>query len=133
MGETIARLVQVLLLALAIGGCTSFSGGDAGTSSGGMTGNAGGTDGGSVVTFSCYVSGEFCSQLQVQPAGVASAQQDCANLQNGASGTGCPTAGLLGCCQPNASDSTHEEQCYYDPAELSAAMSTCQTTWTTTM
>lgn len=138
----LALSLAALLAAMAGGGCGSSSSGgsDAGTGAGGKGtagggGSAGGTGGGSAgaVTFSCYVPNELCTQLLVQPSGVGAEQQQCTNLQSGTSGTGCPTAGLLGCCQPKASDASHEEQCYYDATEVSIAMGLCQTTWTTTM
>lgn len=144
----VALSLAVLIAAMVSGGCGSSSPGgtDAGTGSGGTgttgeggsggkAGGTGGTGGGSAgaVTFSCYVPNELCTELLVQPSGVSAEQQQCTNLQSGTSGTGCPTAGLLGCCQPKASDASHEEQCYYDASEVSVAMGLCMTTWTTTM
>jgi hypothetical protein len=90
------------------------------------------------VTFSCYETGELCTQILVQPSGVAAEQQTCAGpLEDGVSGTGCPTAGLLGCCQSPATDPSHEEQCYYDAASLTIAMQLCASmtghTWSSTI
>jgi hypothetical protein len=147
-GSAVALWLVVLVAAMASSECGSSSpgGSDAGTGAGGKgaagggasagsNGSAGGTGGGSAgaVTFSCYVPNELCTQLLVQSSGVSAEQQQCTSLQSGTSGNGCPTAGLLGCCQPKASDASHEEQCYYDAATVSVAMGLCQTTWTTTM
>ncbi len=125
-----------LVVALAGNGCGSSStGGDGGGSgSGGSAaggtggGGTGGSGGGSsgAVTFSCYETGELCTQILVQPSGVAAEQQTCAGpLEDGVSGTGCPTAGLLGCCQSPATDPSHEEQCTYDASSLTIAMQLC--------
>lgn len=146
--SAVALSLIALVVAMASSGCggSSPGGTDAGTGMGGKAaageggragsnGSAGGSGGGAVgaVTFSCNVPNEFCTQLLVQSSGVSAEQQQCTSLQSGTSGTGCPTDGLLGCCQPKAGDASHEEQCYYDAAEVSVAMGLCQTTWTTSM
>jgi hypothetical protein len=145
-----ALSLAALFAAFAGGGCggSSPSGPDAaagagGTAAGGAPGSAGSTGtagttgaGGAAagaVTFSCYVPNSLCTQLLVQPSGVAAEQTQCTNLQSGTSGTGCPTAGIIGCCQPKAGDASHEEQCYYDATEASLEMGLCKTTWTTTL
>jgi hypothetical protein len=48
---------------------------------------------------------------------------------------GCATAGIVGCCLPNPSDPSHEEQCYYSAAAASIGQAICKSphTWSTTM
>jgi hypothetical protein len=124
---------SVCLIALAGIGCGSSSGGsDAKTGAGGGGGSAGS------VTFSCYETGELCTQILVLPSEVSAEQTTCAGpLEGGTSGTGCPTAGLLGCCLPPATDPSHEEQCFYDASSLSIDMQLCTGmaghTWSTSM
>ena len=150
----------VCLIALAGVGCGGSSSGgsdaEAGAGAAGKAGTGGaagaagkagaagapgaGGGGGSAgnVTFSCYETGELCTQILVLPSEVSAEQTTCAgSLESGTSGTGCPTAGLLGCCLPPATDPSHEEQCFYDASSLSIDMQLCSGmaghTWSTTM
>lgn len=136
----------VCLMALAGVGCGGSSSGgsdaEAGAGAAGAGGAAGaaGAGGSSAgnVTFSCYETGELCTQILVLPSEVSAEQTACAGaLESGTSGTGCPTAGLLGCCLPPATDPSHEEQCFYDASSLSIEMQLCSGmaghTWSTTM
>jgi hypothetical protein len=82
--------------------------------------------------FSCYAASQIRTQMLVQPSDLSAKQQECTNHQGGLTGTGCPDAGLVGCCQPAASDATRAESCFYNASEASAAMGLCTTTWATT-
>jgi hypothetical protein len=138
---TLVVSLLALVVALAGDGCgSSAPGGDGGAGSGGPGGGgagAGGSGTAGAVTFSCTVAGSLCTELLVPPSGVAAENQQCTTLQNGTSGTGCPTAGLVGCCLPSASDPSHQETCYYDASSATLDMQLCGAmtghSWSTTM
>lgn len=137
--------LAALLAATANGGCgNSSSGGPDGSAGSGGTGTGGaggaaasggsGGAGGAAATvmYSCLGANEICTQMLVPASEVSTMQQDCMNHQGGTVGTGCPTAGLVGCCQAAASDPTRAESCFYNGGEASLAMGLCTTTWVTT-
>jgi hypothetical protein len=122
------------LTLLAWGVAIGCSGGGGGGADG-----ASGASGGGTVTFSCTVTGAaLCTQLLIPATGptLGQEQQQCTQLQNGTSGTGCATTGLVGCCLPRANNPSKEEQCYYSATEAMTGMTLCTTmnrTWSTTM
>ena len=76
----------------------------------------------------------MCVELLVPTSGVAAETSTCTGTQKGTPGTGCPTAGLVGCCK-STSNPSNEEDCYYGAMEASVGMSICKGThvWSTTM
>ena len=145
----LALSLAALFAATAGGGCggSSSGGPDGGAGSGGTgmggaggaagSGGSGGAGGGGAgtsgtVMYSCLGADEICTQMLVQPSDVSANRQECTNHQGGTVGTGCPTAGLVGCCQASASDPSRAESCFYNATEASAAMGLCTTTWVTT-
>jgi hypothetical protein len=105
----------------------SGSGSDS-TSEGGGGFSSGSNSGGSGrMTFSCTVfGGGLCTQL-VMPSSAAALgtwDQDCTS-EGGTSGMGCVAAGLVGCCQPLASDPSQTEQCYYDASLAMTGQQAC--------
>jgi hypothetical protein len=67
------------------------------------------------------------------PASEASTYQQACMSEGGTSGTGCPTASLVGCCKTTAGTVT-SEACYYDAQTGNAAMMGCTGTsemWST--
>ena len=110
--------------------CSSSSSGGPGS------GSSSGSGGGGMVTFSCNATAaNLCTQLLVPSSEVSSESSSCMQSEMGTPGTGCPSAGLVGCCKyPN--NSASEEQCYYSATVAMAGMSSCTSmkgTWSTTL
>jgi hypothetical protein len=87
-------------------------------------------DAGADTTFSCSngTATFECDQQQVSPSALPAAEQGCIQV-GGTPGTGCPTAGLAGCCRL-----TTTENCYYNDASAQQ-QTTCQSlggSWSTT-
>jgi hypothetical protein len=89
-------------------------------------------------TYSCTIASQsLCTQLLVPTSGstLATEQQQCTNDEQGTNGTGCASAGLVGCCKPLATDPSKEEQCFYSASAASIGQTTCSLgnkTWSTT-
>ncbi len=95
-----------------------------------------GGSGSGAVTFSCNAAAaNLCTQLLVPSSEVSSESSTCMTSEMGTPGTGCPTAGLVGCCK-FANNSADEEQCYYSATAAMSGMSVCTSmkgTWGTTL
>lgn len=135
-GEMYVRQISVFLTIslISLGGCSSSGGSvsDGGTGSGGNAGPPG------AELFSCTITASgSCTQLLIPSTGstLSTEQQTCTTTQNGTSGKGCATAGLIGCCLPKPSDPSQEEQCYYsaDAASVGQAICTSPHIWSTGM
>lgn len=115
------------------------TGGSDGAAGAGGSGGAGGSSGVGTEMFSCTLSdGSLCTQLIIPSTSAArSAEQStCTTQENGTSGMGCATTGIVGCCLPKASNPSKEEQCVYTAMEASVVMGLCTSkgqTWSTTM
>lgn len=127
----ICRLGALSLVWSVIASCSG--GGTAGAD-----GAAGTTGGSGTATFWCTVAAsDLCTQLLIPSTGptLGQEQQQCTTLENGVSGTGCATSGLVGCCHSPASNPSKEEQCYYSPSAATTGMSLCNNgkTWSATL
>jgi hypothetical protein len=95
-----------------------------------------GGSGSGTVTFSCNASmAALCTQLLVPAAEVSSESSSCTQSEMGTPGTGCPSAGLVGCCKYTG-DNADEEQCYYNATVAQSGMGSCTSMmgiWSTTM
>ena len=135
------KLWRLGVLLVAWGVVANCGGGGTGGAAGaaGAAGGAGGSSGGGTEIFSCTLSdGSLCTQLIIPSTGstLSTEQSQCTTIQNGTSGMGCATTGIVGCCLPKAGDASKEEQCAYTANEASVVMGLCTNkgqTWSTTM
>ena len=133
-----ARLWRLGGLLVAWGVVVNCGGGGTGGSDG-AAGGAGGASGVGTEISSCTLSdGSLCTQLIIPSTSSARSaeQSQCTMIQNGTSGMGCATTGIVGCCLPKASNPSKEEQCVYTAMEASVVMGLCTSkgqTWSTTM
>lgn len=132
------KLGRLGALLIAWGIVANCGGGGTGGADG-AAGGAGGSGGGGTEISSCTLSdGSLCTQLIIPATSAARSEEQstCTTKENGTSGMGCATTGIVGCCLPKASDPSKEEQCVYTAMEASVVMGLCTSkgqTWSTTM
>ena len=113
-------------------GAGTGSGTGPGSGSGTGTGSGtGGSDAGGVKVSCVTTQGLECTQEIVSPGAVSSFDTQCMTASQGMPGTGCPTAGLTGCC----TDPDQTKECTYSPAIALTVMQQCvsPSTWATSL